>query len=92
MENLNQFRNNINLIDSQLVKLLETRMSLSQKIGIIKLKNNSPILNINRENEIINSLQESTQLQDDFVKNLWNLIFHQSRDIQLELNLEKNEI
>ena len=89
MENLNQFRNNINLIDSQLVKLLETRMSLSQKIGIIKLKNNSPILNINRENEIINSLQESTQLQDDFVKNLWNLIFHQSRDIQLELNLEK---
>lgn len=91
MENLNNYRLKINQIDNKLIKLLEERMLLSVEIGKVKALNNLPILNIDRENEIIDSLQESTKLPNSFVSQLWNLIFHQSRDIQLESNLEKNE-
>ena len=53
MKDLNYYRDKIDEIDSQLVKLYEERMEIVLKIADYKRDNNIPILNEGREKEVI---------------------------------------
>jgi len=79
MTNLNDQRIRINDIDSQILKLLENRMKISKEIGEIKLKNDLPIYNSERE---------KTKCSDNMVKEIWEIIFKHSRDIQISLKCD----
>ena len=53
MEDLNQLRNQIDEIDKKIVLLFEERMEAVLKIADYKNRNGIPILNENREKEVI---------------------------------------
>ncbi len=54
LENLDGLRQQINVIDNQLLDLLGERMSLAKDIGVYKKNNNISILQPSRWNEILN--------------------------------------
>jgi chorismate mutase/prephenate dehydratase len=58
MEDLNKLREDIDHIDSELVKLFETRMETVLKVAQYKQKNNIEILNTSREAQVIKKAQE----------------------------------
>ncbi|HHT50775.1 MAG TPA: chorismate mutase [Eubacteriaceae bacterium] len=53
MDELTKLREEIDEIDRHLVSLFESRMEIAIKIGQLKKKNNLPILNTLREQEVI---------------------------------------
>ena len=53
MKELKTYRNKIDEIDTKLVELFEERMEIVLKIADYKKENNIPILNENREREVI---------------------------------------
>ncbi|AOR24489.1 prephenate dehydratase [Clostridium taeniosporum] len=53
MENLDDYRKSIDEIDQKITALFEERMNVVLKVGEYKKKNNLPIFNKNREDEVI---------------------------------------
>lgn len=53
MKNLEELRFQIDDIDKSIVKLFERRMNIVSKVGEIKRENKLPILNTQREEEVI---------------------------------------
>ena len=51
---LKELRNKIDEIDQELVKLIEKRIEIVKEIGKYKKEHNLPILDQNREDEVIN--------------------------------------
>lgn len=85
---LNEFRNQINDIDKRMLDLIHNRMILSLKIGAYKKENNIPILNSNRENEVLTLLNKYNEdnnlnLKEEFINELWINIMSYSKKIQV---------
>lgn len=80
-------REEINLIDEELVKLFEKRMNVSVKIAEYKIDNNIPVFNEEREKEVIQ--RNMTYLSDETLKEygeqFLNSIMGLSRTRQNEL-------
>lgn len=53
MEDLKKLRDDIDSIDKELIELFQKRMETVLKVAEYKKKNNVPILNASRENEVI---------------------------------------
>ena len=53
MRNLEEIRLEINEIDEKLIKLFIQRMECAREVGLYKKENNIPILNADREQEIL---------------------------------------
>ena len=58
---LSELRIQLNVIDEDLVKLLISRFSLTNEIGMLKQNNNQPIYDPDREASIIHSLSGTIQ-------------------------------
>lgn len=89
MDNIIKLRNKIDLLDIDLIKLLNQRMLICQKIGILKKENNIPLIHSNRENEIIDKLflsqsfqSENNNLSKKEIANLYEIIFNISKSKQ----------
>ena len=84
MDNIIKLRNKIDLLDIDLIKLLNQRMLVCQKIGILKKENNIPLIHSNRENEIIDKLfqSENNNLSKKEITNLYEIIFNISKSKQ----------
>lgn len=83
MEDLKQLRDRIDEIDEKLVALFEERMETVLKVADYKKKNNVPILNVNREKEVI--AQNKLRLKNkDFENSLESFFVHL-------MNLSKEE-
>ena len=78
------YREQLNGIDSQLLFLLEKRFGFCKKIGVYKKQNNLPIEDMEREKQIIERLSKKTKLSREFIKDLFNLIFKESKKVQNE--------
>ncbi len=79
-------RNEIDKIDSELVKLFEKRMKLSAEIAEEKKRKNLPVSDKKREEEIIKKIGEkSTEETKKYTENLYRKIFELSKDYQKEL-------
>ena len=59
MNNITELRNEINLINEQLVLLILKRNSISRKIGIEKTKIGLPIYDRTREQDIYTKLERN---------------------------------
>tara|TARA_B100000524_G_C23652305_1_gene370547 strand:- start:2518 stop:2787 length:270 start_codon:yes stop_codon:yes gene_type:complete len=85
---LEKYRSQINDIDKKILDLIENRMSLSFKIGTYKKENKIPILNSNREKEVLDLLNKynndnSLNLEEEFINELWINIMSYSKKIQV---------
>jgi monofunctional chorismate mutase len=84
-ESIETFRKEIDEIDNTIAKFLFKRMSISKKIGCYKKENGFCVRDPSRENQIINKLSDSSGLNYDFIKKVYDVIFEESRRIQNNL-------
>ena len=88
---LKEIRNKIDSIDAELVLLFEKRMKLSYEVAQYKIKNNLPVLNQKREDEIVAGVREKTPEIADYSETLYRTIFELSRDYQHRLMEKKDQ-
>ena len=89
MKDLNEIRKEINSIDEQLVKLFVQRMDCAKAVAEYKKENNIPILNEDREREILDRVSAEGGEYGDYIRAMFAEIMKQSRSLQQELIEEK---
>lgn len=82
MNKINNFRNEIDLIDHQLLNLINERMDICKKVGLVKKENKMEVSKPGRERLILNNLINKNILDKDLVENLWDVIFKYSKNLQ----------
>lgn len=83
---LNKLREKLDELDLEIVKLFEERMNISKKIGIYKNIKDLPIRDRERENKIINNLENRVDEDIKFaVEPLYEKIFQLSKEYQLDI-------
>lgn len=89
MEDLKTYRDKIDEIDIQLVKLFEERMEIVLKIADYKKENNIPILNENREREVLekNSNRLKNKAFKDSLEKFFVCMMGLSKEEQKKRNL-----
>ena len=83
--NLESLRKNIDTIDDQILDLFLKRLKCCEKIANIKIKSNIPILNEEREKEILNHIVAESENYSEETKQLFSEIMSISRDIQYKI-------
>ena len=83
--NLESLRKNIDTIDDQILDLFLKRLKCCEKIADIKIKSNIPILNEEREKEILNHIVAKSKNYSEETKQLFSEIMTISRDIQYKI-------
>ena len=58
MRDINETRAEIDRIDDQIIELFKRRMDCAKDVAEYKYENNIPILNVQREEEILSSVQK----------------------------------
>ncbi len=85
---LDVLRNRIDAIDSELLEILSSRVAIAKQIGFYKKENNVTALQINRWAQLMENrvkLGEKLNLNDNFVKTLFQLIHEDSVRMQTEI-------
>ena len=79
MSKLDDLRNEINIIDKKMAELFEQRMDIVKNVAEYKINNSIPVVDSNRENEVINNNLDcikNTELKNyyvNFIKNNINI-------------------
>ena len=76
------YRNDVDRLDKELIKLFKKRFLLALKIWKIKKPLKMKIKNPKREKEIIDKITKESGFNRKFVKRLYSVIFEESRIIQ----------
>ena len=82
---LSEIRRSIDAVDDQLLNLFLERMRLSEAVGAYKNENHLPILNKQREREILTKVSEKAGSQERYAYHLFSTLFELSRSRQAEL-------
>ena len=82
---LSEIREKINAVDDQLLDLFLQRMDLSEEVAAYKNEHHQPILNKQREREILAKVAEQSGDRERFSYHLFSTIFELSRSRQAEL-------
>ncbi len=80
-----EIRNEIDKIDNQLIPLLTQRMELSKQVADYKIKNGIPVLNVERENQILDKVEKDGGEQGTALKSVFATIMEASRALQHKL-------
>ena len=89
---LEELRAQIDGIDEQLVRLVEERMKVAGRIAEYKKENGLPILDSRREAQKLDSVcEKADECFKPYVRELYLLMFKQSREYQSELSNTKPE-
>lgn len=83
---LNEWRKEIDSIDGQITELIRQRMCIARKIGILKTKAGLPIVDLEREEEILRRLTHKSENQNESESmiRIYRHILIESRKIQDE--------
>ncbi|WP_081167510.1 chorismate mutase [Lactococcus garvieae] len=81
---LENIRKEIDLIDEQIIELLETRMSLVEKVIIAKEKENIRVLDPKREKYILEKIEKKIENphHESSIQSIYTEIMRCSRDYQ----------
>ena len=85
MNKLNEYRNKIDLIDKELLRLLSDRLTIVKKVWEFKKENNLSALQSNRWNEVLESkknIWKDLWLREEFVEIIWNNIHDEALYIE----------
>lgn len=79
-----ELRNRIDEIDKDILRLLELRFQVVKEIGAYKKANNLPILDANREKEVLEMRKALLVNQDNWphFESLFKLIMKVSKDLE----------
>jgi monofunctional chorismate mutase len=77
MNEIQNLREKINEIDSEIAQLLKNRLDSVKKIGDIKKTKNLPIIDKNREDTIL------SKLDSDYEREIFKKILSESRNLQI---------
>ncbi|MCK5836855.1 MAG: chorismate mutase [Desulfobacula sp.] len=82
---LSRLRDEIDRIDAKILSLINQRLEIGKKIGIIKTETGSQILDRTRERDLIERLSKINQGPADkaLLKCLFNVIITATREIQI---------
>ena len=86
---IEQLRKQIDEIDNKILQLIEQRMKIAEDVAKCKNKNNMPITDSNRENEILEKLAGKTKYPG-LVESVWKALISQSKSIQKEVMKRKS--
>lgn len=83
---LDEWRNEIDAIDAEIVNLINQRARVAQKIGILKAKAGLPIVDLEREEAILRNACARSKgiLGNDSIARIFKRIIQESRQIQVE--------
>lgn len=82
---INKFRKEIDNIDNNIIELLSKRKNIVKKISGIKKQKNRPIIDEDREREIIHRLKKMSKekgLDEDFIGSVYEIVINNSRNEQ----------
>lgn len=82
MKDLGEIRVEIDKIDNELIELFKKRMDCAKAVGLYKKENNIPVLNQNRENEILDNVEEKGGEYGSHARLLFSNIMELSRALQ----------
>lgn len=82
VEEIADWRKEIDAIDTEMMKLLVKRFEVTKKIRRYKKMNNLPVMDKKREEHIVQEKIGSSGLPRKFIKDFYKLIFEESRRIQ----------
>jgi len=82
IDSLDVLRKKINMIDKDIFNLFKQRFILVNQIGKIKRKDNLPIKDRKREQEMINRIVKQANLDKKFIMAIYKLIFSKSCSLQ----------
>lgn len=82
---LDEIRQRIDKIDDQLLDLFKQRMDCARQVGLYKLEHNLPILNTERENEILASVEASGGEYGYAARLLYSNLMELSRALQHDI-------
>lgn len=90
---LNDYREKIDRIDDDMVRLFTERMEVAAGIAAYKKENSLPVLDMRREREKLLKIAEKTpEGLRDYAVSLYSLIFELSRSCQTRLLGEESEL
>ena len=91
MRSLEELRNELDRIDSQIIQLYEERMSVCEEVGEIKIEEGKKVFDRNREQQKL--VQVTREAKDPFYKKglteLFEQLMSQSRKLQYQLLTKK---
>lgn len=82
---LDEYREQIDEIDNQLIEMLGKRTEVVRKIGVFKRENNIDIVNEERWKRVIDSrkaLARKYGLSENFITDMFNMIHDESVEIE----------
>lgn len=84
---LEDWRREIDDIDSQIIGLLNRRARAARSIGEIKARANLPIVDTEREDEVLRKVARENEgiLENETVLGIYGKILQKSRQIQIEV-------
>ncbi len=87
---LEDWRKEIDLIDGEIAALIRQRISIARKIGILKIKAGLPIVDSERETEIVRGISAKSEnlMENDSIARIYRHILLESRRIQEETSRE----
>ena len=85
MRDLPEIRKDIDAIDNQLIELFKRRMNCAKEVACYKTEHNIPILNQQRENEILADVEAKGGEYGAAAKELFAKLMELSRDLQHDI-------
>ena len=82
---LDELRKEIDILDNQILEVIEQRFELVKKVAQRKKETGLPIRDIGREEIVINTKVEKSDLPEKFVRNLYRSM------IDTAIEMEKEE-
>ena len=81
---IDQLRNKIDAIDAEMIQLFESRMKIVKDIGELKKRNQSNVLDQNREAQVISKVVSRLQNKtlEPYVIQLFETLMRVSKDYQ----------
>jgi chorismate mutase len=83
---LEDWRNEIDSIDAEIVRLVNLRAKIARKIGVLKVSAGLPIVDSGREDEILRKAAARNQgvLKNEAIVRIFRGIIRESRQVQIE--------
>ncbi|HJN58574.1 MAG TPA: chorismate mutase [Dehalococcoidia bacterium] len=78
-DKIGNLRKKIDRLDLELIKVIDKRQKIANEIVKIKIKNEIPIEDLKREKEIINQLSKKSKLSNEFIEDIFQVIFKKSK-------------
>ena len=82
---LKEIRTEIDSIDKELIKLFTKRMECSKQVALYKKENNTPVLNVKREQEILDKVEKEGGEYGYAAQLLFSNIMELSRGLQHDI-------